>query len=103
MPPRVLDWQVQSGRRTAWSTYFPRTRLAKILYIQVLAILFASEGLSQEVPMDTDEIKALTFEQAKALAQRNGPVPLGNLATLLPEAVHLLAQQKGLSLRATAR
>ena len=88
-------------------------------YVLSVAVVMAGVAAGQELPANTYEIKSLTVEQAKALAQRKdtwlsldglttlsdeaakalaefkGPLHLGGLTTLSDEAAKALAQHKG--------
>ena len=64
---------------------------AWILMAALCGVAVAADGL----PQDTNEIKSLTVEQAKALAQHKGSLSLNGLTTLSVEAARALAQNKG--------
>ena len=64
---------------------------AWILMAALCGVAVAADGL----PQDTNEIKSLTVEQAKALAQHKGSLSLNGLTTLSVEAAKALAQHKG--------
>jgi hypothetical protein len=48
-------------------------------YVLAVALLCAGVAAGQEFPDDTDEIKTLTVEQARALAERHAPLILSGL------------------------
>ncbi len=64
-------------------------------YVLAVAVLCAGVAVGQELPRYWNEIKTLTVEQAKALAQREGTLYLNGLKSLSPEAAKALAQHKG--------
>jgi hypothetical protein len=59
-------------------------------YVLAVAVLMAGVASGQELPEDTNEIKALTVEQAQALAQHKGGLSLDGLTTLSDEAAAAL-------------
>ena len=65
--------------------------VAWILMAALCGVAVAADGL----PKDTNEIKSLTVEQAKALAKQKGSLSLNGLTTLSVEAAKALAQHKG--------
>ena len=60
--------------------------LAWILMAALCGVAVAADGL----PKDTNEIKSLTVEQAKALAQQKGSLRLNGLTTLSAKAAAAL-------------
>ncbi len=64
-------------------------------YVLALVVLCADCAVRQELPGNTSDIKTLTVEQAKALAQHEGGLILDGLTTLSDEPSKALAQHKG--------
>ncbi len=61
----------------------------------LMAALCGVTCVPDELPKDTNEIKTLTVEQAKALAQHKYELSLNGLTTLSDEAAKVLAKHEG--------
>ena len=60
-----------------------------------VAVLITGVAVGQELPKDTNEIKTLTVQQAKALAQHKGYLSLDGLTSLTDAAAKALSQHEG--------
>jgi hypothetical protein len=62
------------------------------------AVLCAGVAVGQELREDTNAIKSLTVEQAKALSQHEGHLSLNGLTTLTDEAAKALRSNPDIGL-----